>query len=228
MRSPDGLDLAYKQLGLHLLNFVPSEELEASARDFGTDPYFELHRRIQQHPEEFDAHCRETGTLFVDWSLCLRVALTFACEVRTDEPPADGIFYVLDPMALQDWSWPHSTLEAYAARFKQFDRGQVAWPPMILRYPEKQHTYPRVERQQPIYTLQLDIACPIERAAERMERCADPVTGAKRAALYRVLIPSVMRQPINELLAAEGMTLDWLLDRSSSTPTDADVHPTRA
>lgn len=213
IKTPAGLELAYKELGAHLFNALPSDELEIADRDSGLDSYFELHRMIQQHPEKFDARCRETGTMLVDWSQCFRVALAFACEVRSNEPSRDGVFYVLDPKGLEDWSWPRKTVEAYATLYSQLGRGQVVSPPMILRYPQKQKSYPRVERQKPVYTMQVDITCPHDLAAERMEKLIDPATGSRTVALHRVLIPSWMKPHINEQLAADGITLDWLLDR---------------
>lgn len=224
IRTSEGVKQAYERFYFdQLARIVPSEELERSGSE---DKLYELHRHMQQHPEVYDEDCRRTGTLLIDWSRCFKVALAFAC----DRPPSDGlsaesVLYVVDPQKLVPSFWEKPLIEGYRRLHEHGARGLGV--PALFVHPKRQLTYPRVHRQDPVYVLQCDITQPLDQAFLSMASEGRSAEGESAAPLQRIMIPDTLKTRVRSLLAAEGITIDWLLesDPASASGTATEQTP---
>jgi hypothetical protein len=210
IRTPEGIELAYKRFYLdQLARVLPSDELQRSRSE---DKHYELHRRMQQHPEDFDEDCLRTGTLLIDWSRSFKVALAFACDrPSNDGLSAEGVLYLLDPQKLTPWFWEKPLIEAFRRLFEEAARGGFSIPALLV-HPKLGQGYLRVARQDPVYIVQCDITQPLDQAFLSMASDACSAEGDSAGPLQRVLIPGVIEERVRALLAAQGITIDWLLE----------------
>ncbi|WP_395787527.1 FRG domain-containing protein, partial [Aquimonas sp.] len=131
IRTAEGVEQAYKRFYFdQLARNVPSDELQRSRSE---DKHYELHRRMQQHPEDFDEDCRRTGTLLIDWSRCFKVALAFACDrPSNDGLSAEGVLYIVDPQKLTPSFWKKPLIEAFRRLFEEAARGSFSIPALLI------------------------------------------------------------------------------------------------
>lgn len=211
--TPEGTCEAYEHLGQLLSACVPSEELLAlEQRHRGIDAHFELHRDIRQYPEK--PEYAEVSNIAVEWLLDWKKALAFLCE----DPCSEGCLFVLDHHALGPVFRQKGLKEIHEAILRAVSSGKLPRRPYILHPPRQPVAPPRIEKQQPILTIQADITVGLEEAFESLEQ-----DSTERVLSYRrVLVPAAMKAQLQGLLAAEGITMDWLMDRP--VPSAANAH----
>jgi uncharacterized protein YeaO (DUF488 family) len=194
------IDKFTKELG-------PSRELKSAERKHDIDPLFELMRRIQQHPSEFEGKGSIPGTNLLDWSRDVDVALAFAAEDHAIE----GALLLFDTVACgrifveKSLSWVLRTMQ------QRLVDGLVNGLPQLY-FPRRQLSYRRVDRQRPVYVAQMDLRYPIEHVLEMRERSTKP-----HLILRRLIITPVVKREIDEYLAACGRSRDWLLETESTS-----------
>lgn len=215
--TPEGTYEAYEHLGQMLSACVPSEELLAlEQRHPGIDAHFELHRHIRQYPEkpEYD----DASNIAVEWLLDWRKALAFLCE----DPASEGCLFVLDHQALGSIFMAQGLDKVHQAILDTVANGRLPRRPYIVHPPQQPHAPARIDKQQPVLMIQADITVGLEDAFETLER-----ESAVGVVSYRkVLVPGAMKPQIQALLAAEGISVDWLMDRPVPPVPDADTATT--
>ena len=178
----------------------------------GSDPYFELMRRLQQYPEQ-DSFVR--GTPLMDWTYAPQVGLYFAAT-RGDgsvDSETDGALWVCDATAMGkiEHRDPEATLSVEKAldqlreKVRAYAPGGEALPglPMIFN-PRSQRLDLKAERQKAVYFMQVDLRNDLSfiwRAHEERTR--------KR--LYiKLLVPRKIKATCLEWLANNGFTREYL------------------
>lgn len=184
----------------------PSKELLAAADTDGIDPWFELMKRMQQHPDEFHSTGRIPGTNLLDWTQEIDVALAFAAE----NPWNDGVLLVLDTVACGRIFVPKPMLWVLETMQSRLNDGQVAGLPQLY-CPPKQLRYQRVDRQRPYYVAQMDLRFPLEEVLAKREAATHP-----HLILRCLIVTSKVKREIDEDLARRGRSREWLLEMEPS------------
>jgi hypothetical protein len=180
----------------------PSAELLKTARAMELDEYFELMRRMQQHPHEFDYAGVIPRPNFLDWTQVADVALAFGAEDQT----RDGVILLFDAAACGDIAIRHSLASMLDAMQDRLDDGQVMGLPLIY-CPRRQSSYLRVERQRPYYVAQMDLRYPLESVLEKRESATTP-----HLLLRRIILTPSVKAEIDYDLASRGHSREWLLE----------------
>lgn len=196
--SFDAYELGTRLLLDHFGNrCAPSAELfKVCAENDGMDPWFELMKRIQQHPEspEFkELHGR--GTNLIDWSRSADVGLCFG----SDSPDREGALYIFDAQEAGNVLVQTPYRETLDRWQSSLDAGQAPGYPLLF-CPPKQHAYQRAKRQHANYLAQFDLRAPIEEVWEAKER----ETSGGRIYMKLILTPDVKVQ-LNRVLLERGM-----------------------
>lgn len=180
----------------------PSRQLRETASSEQLDEYFELMRRMQQHPHEFEGVGRIPGTNLLDWTQEPDVALAFGAE----DHGRDGALLIFDAVACgpilvqKPLSWVLETMR------HRLSMGTVEGLPQLY-CPPRQLSYRRVDRQRPYYVAQMDLRFPLEVVLEKREQVTTPHLILRRI----VLTPSVKAEIDNDL-ASRGRSREWLLE----------------
>lgn len=180
----------------------PSPELRERARSERLDEYFELMRRMQQHPHEFEAAGVIPGTNLLDWTQEADVALAFAAE----DESRDGALLLFDIVACGQILIQRSLASVLTMMQEQLDDGRVSGLPIIFS-PPRQSSYLRVERQRPYYVAQMDLRYPLEHVLEMHERATSP-----HLILRRIILTPSVKAEIDCDLAERGRSREWLLE----------------
>lgn len=165
----DSLEMMWLAQGVVQLKFgglmgIPQELSEAVSANPGIDPYFELMKGIQQYPE-WDGWIK--GSPLLDWSVNPHVGLYFSATNHDGSVPVDrdGALWICDARAMGKIEHQDpATLSVEAAlddireRVKGCDPGSTEIPalPMIFN-PKVSVSDPRVERQEAVYFMQVDL-----------------------------------------------------------------------
>lgn len=181
----------------------PSSALWAMMAEQGIDPWFELMKRIQQHPDEFKTYPGVPGSNLLDWSHSAEVGLAFAAE----DTEREGTLYVLDAVAAGDVLVIRPVREILDLMAHALVNGRVHGRPILFN-PRRQLAYERAKRQQAHYVAQMDLRHPLDVAWRACE--AERQDG--EAIYWRLLLPQTVKVEANTHLEAGGRTLAWLLE----------------
>lgn len=189
-------------VALYLLKFSeiiqPSAELYALENSLGIDVWFELLKRMQQHPEIDKSAIK--GSNFVDWSASSDIALYFANEGRDGE----GAVYVCDASATGKTIPFKSVDEVLDLMAEIRDKGEALGAPLLFS-PERQIAYPRAKNQQARYFAQMDMRYDLESIWRKRERELQGQT-----ILVKVVLPAESVDEANEYLQANGIDRDFV------------------
>lgn len=161
-RLAGSLDLHRALLNLFLLKFgvlvCPSQELQALEKPHGIDPWFELMKRVQQHPDERqDGPFPIKGTNLIDWTRSADVALYFANENRT----GDGALYMCDTTATGKTLQVIPVGKILEKMNEDGNAGRPLGTPLMFS-PARQILNQRAKNQQAIYFAQMELRTDLE------------------------------------------------------------------
>ncbi len=179
----------------------PSPELLTAEAKLGVDAYFELMKRMQQHPEEFSGRKCIEGTNLVDWTMDREVALAFASE----HPDREGVLYVLDAVEAGEILMIRPVSDILDIMERQLANGEIHGAP-ILFCPNRQINYIRADRQKARYIAQTDL----RHSLDEVWRTTERVRGRGRI-FHRILIPPNVKAQICDEAIKTGRTRSWLL-----------------
>lgn len=189
-------------VALYLLKFSeivqPSEELYALEKSKGIDAWFELLKRMQQHPEIDTSAIK--GSNFVDWSESSDIALYFANEGRDGE----GAVFVCDASSTGKTIPLKSVDEVLNLMAEIRDKGQALGAPLLFS-PERQIAYQRAKNQQARYFSQMDMRYDLESIWRKRESELQGQT-----VLVKVVLAAESVDEANEYLQANGISRDFV------------------
>jgi len=189
-------------LNLYLLKYGvqvhPSAELETVGTDHGVDPWWELMRRHQQHPE--NDRPPFMGSHLIDWSRSFDVALYFANSDRYGE----GALYVCDASATGKTHSVKSVGETLALMREVGNSGKPLGCPLLF-HPPRQITDPRPDNQQVVYFAQMDLRYDLE-TQWRMRENERP----GETILIKLILPAGTETEVADYLDDKGITKGFL------------------
>ena len=203
-RFVDSMDLHLALLNLFLLKFGvlvrPSEELTSLEAQRGIDPWFELMKRIQQHPDELhDGHFRIKGTNLLDWTKSADVALYFANEDRN----AEGAIFICDATATGNTQQIIPVGDILEKMNASGNGGNSLGVPLMF-HPPRQILNQRAKNQQAIYFAQMDLRHDLE-AVWRL--CEEKVAG--ETILIKLVLPAGTECEVSEYLVGKGVNSEF-------------------
>lgn len=184
----------------------PNPELLAEAlSNPDIDPWFELLKEMQQHPEKYNHDSRFRGTNLLDWTRDLDVALAIASE----HPEIEGMIYAVDAMMPRGLPLSDISVQSAFERMQaSIDEGTLPGLPIIF-HPRQQTAYERVRRQSPIYIAQIDLRYSLDHVWREYEQ----TNGLDEPIFRRVAVSTSVKREARMDLSNRGKTIDWLLDR---------------
>lgn len=196
-------------LNLFLLKFGvlarPSKELEVIARQHSLDAWFELMKRIQQHPGE-DASFFLKGTNLLDWTTSPDVALYFANEERNSE----GAIFICDTTATGK-TLQILALGAILDKMRELGGASIPLGAPLLFSPPKQLQSCRAKNQQAMYFAQMDLRYDMGFIWARREAELSGET-----ILIKLIIPAGTEDATREYLAAKAITSAFIYPDSEN------------
>ncbi len=176
----------------------PSPELEQAAIDRGVDPLFELHRNIQQHPEN-DRPLQIKGSPLMDWTTSMDVALFFMnyqCE-------GDGAIYICNASATGKTKHDNYGL-VMDKMLKANNRGEPFGCPIFIHPPVQTHDE-RVMRQNAVYCAQMDMRYSLDEIWSNQE-----IEMGNTCIYKKLILKSGTQKIIDEYLASKGVDCSYL------------------
>jgi len=205
MEPPDIIkdSVEYHQALFALLLFkfktlYPSPELEQAAIDRGVDPMYELHRNIQQHPEN-DRPLQIKGSLLMDWTTSMDVALFFMnyqCE-------GDGAIYICNASATGKTKHDDYGM-VMDKMLKANNRGEPFGCPLFIHPPVQTHDE-RVIRQKAVYCAQMDMRYSLDEIWSNQE-----VEMGNTYIYKKLILKSGTQKIIDDYLASKGVNCSYL------------------
>jgi hypothetical protein len=201
----NSLDLHLALLNLFLLKFGrlvrPSAKLLDLEAERGIDPWFELMRRVQQHPgEKQDGPFRIRGTNILDWTKSSDVALYFANEDRN----GDGAVYICDATATGKTLQTIPVGEILHKMNKEGNSGKALGVPLMF-HPAHQILNQRAKNQQAIYFAQMDLRVDLETIWREQEKLLGDET-----VVIKLVLPAGTESQAAEYLSQKGITAEYL------------------
>lgn len=195
-------------LNLFLLKFgtlvQPSKEL-FDLEPQGIDPWFELMKRIQQHPDESqDGPFPIKGTNLLDWTRSSKIALYFANESRSGE----GAIYVCDATATGNTLQVISVENILEKMDQEGNAGKALGVPLMF-HPALQVLNQRAKNQQAMYFAQMDLRVDLETIWREQEKGL-----AGETIVLKLVLPSGTESEAKEYLLGEGITSEFLYPNS--------------
>jgi hypothetical protein len=205
----NSLDLHMVLLNLFLLKFGtlvrPSQELISLEAQQGIDPWFELFRRIQQHPDEKqDGPFRIKGTNILDWTKSSDVALYFANDGRS----GDGALYVCDATATGKTLQVIPVGEILEKMNKDGNSGKALGVPLMF-YPAKQVLNQKAKNQQAVYFAQMELRVDLETIWREREKQLQDET-----IILKLVLPAGTESQAAEYLSQKGITAEFLYPKA--------------
>lgn len=196
-------------LNLFLLKFGtlvhPSKELSALEALRGIDPWFELMRRIQQHPDEMqDGPFLIRGTNIIDWTKSSDIALYFANDSRN----GDGAVYICDATATGKTLQIIQVGEIIDKMNKDGNEGKALGVPLMF-HPARQILNQRAKNQQAIYFAQMELRVDLETIWREQEKML-----ANETIVLKLVLPSGTEVEAKGHLSGKGITAEFLYPNS--------------
>jgi hypothetical protein len=187
----------------------PSDELSIQSNNHRLDCYFELIKRIQQHPEEDKVKSPPglIGTNFIDFSRSLNIALYFANDGRTDDEM--GAVYVLDTAG----AGPVLVNEPVEAVFQKIrdkltDTEFTSSNGLPLFFcPSRQIKDLRADNQQAFYVAQMDLRYELEFVWQQLPQ--NP--------LIKLILPKGSVDEVSAYLRQHGISADYVYPKTDTT-----------
>jgi|CXWL01.1.fsa_nt_gi hypothetical protein len=203
------LDLHRALLNLFLLKFGilvrPSAELTDLESSRGIDPWFELMKRIQQHPDERqDGPFLIRGTNILDWTKSSDIALYFA----NDNRDADGAVYICDATATGKTRQIIPVGRILEKMDEDGNAGKALGVPLMF-HPAHQILNQRAKNQQAIYFAQMDLRVDLETIWREQER----MPGNEKIVI-KLVLPAGTESEAKEYLLGKGITSEFLYPNS--------------
>lgn len=204
-RLVGSVNLHLALLNLFLFKFgilvKPSQELYDLEKTRSIDPWFELMKRIQQHPEEGqDGPFCLKGTNILDWTASPDVALYFANEKRA----AEGAIYICDATATGNTLQTISVEAILDKMHEEGNAGNALGGPLMF-HPKHQIANQRAKNQQAMYFAQMDLRVDMERIWRLQESEL-----ANGTIIIKLILPAGTELQVAEYLSNKGITLDFL------------------
>ncbi len=202
-------DLHLALLNLFLLKFGtlvhPSQELADLEAKHGIDPWFELLKRVQQHPNEMqDGPFCIRGTNILDWTKSADVALYFANEGRN----GDGALYICDATATGKTQQIIPVGGILEKMDKEGNSGKALGVPLVF-HPARQILNQRAKNQQAIYFSQMDLRVDLETIWREQEKGL-----ADQTIVLKLVLPSGTESKVKKYLLGKGITSEFLFPNS--------------
>ncbi|SPP66683.1 hypothetical protein [Nitrospira lenta] len=204
-RLSDSMDLHRALLNLFLLKFGtlghPSKELTDLETARGIDPWFELMKRIQQHPDEMqDGPFLLRGTNMLDWTKSSDIALYFANDNRI----GDGAVYICDATATGKTLQIIPVGEIIEKMNEDGNAGKALGIPLMF-HPANQILNQRAKNQQAIYFAQMELRVDLETIWREQEKEL-----AGETIVLKLVLPSGTESEAKEYLLGKGITSEFL------------------
>ena len=204
-RLAESLDLHRALLNLFLLKFgvlvSPSKELTELQDPRGIDPWFELMKRVQQHPDEMqDGHFRIKGTNLLDWTKSSDVALYFANDNRS----GDGAVYICDATATGKTLQVIPVGGILEKMNEEGNAGKALGAPLMF-HPARQILNQRAKNQQAIYFAQMELRVDLETIWREQEK-----TLGNETIIVKVVLPAGSESEVENYLSGRGITSEFL------------------
>ncbi len=175
-----------------------SSELE-SARDI--DPWFELMKRVQQHPDEMqDGHFPIKGTNLLDWTQSSDVALYFANDSRS----GSGALYICDATATGKTLQVILVGEILEKMNVEGNAGKALGIPLMF-HPARQILNQRAKNQQAIYFAQMEFRVDLETIWREQEK-----TLRDETIVLKLVLPDGTESQVKEYLLGKEITTEFL------------------
>ena len=203
------LDLHRALLNLFLLKFGilvrPSAELTDLEPSRGIDPWFELMKRIQQHPDERqDGPFLIRGTNLLDWTKSSDIALHFA----NDNRDGDGAVYICDATATGKTQQIIPVGRILEKMDEDGNAGRALGVPLMF-HPAHQILNQRAKNQQAIYFAQMDLRVDLETIWREQEKIPGNET-----IVIKLVLPAGTESEAKEYLLGKGITSEFLYPNS--------------
>lgn len=204
-RIVKSVDLHLALLNLFLLKFGvlvrPSNELDSHMIEAGIDPWFELMKRIQQHPEENnEGPFRLRGTNLLDWTESSDVAMFFANEGRD----GDGAVYVCDATATGKTLQIIPVGEILEKMKASGNAGNSLGIPLMF-HPRRQVLNQRAKNQKAIYFAQMDLRYDLESVWKIQEQGLNNET-----IILKLVLPAGTEAEASADLLKKGITKEFI------------------
>jgi hypothetical protein len=203
------LDLHRALLNLFLLKFGilvrPSAELTDLEISRGIDPWFELMKRIQQHPDERqDGPFLIRGTNILDWTKSSDIALYFA----NDNRDGDGAVYICDATATGKTRQIIPVGRILEKMDEDGNAGKALGVPLMF-HPTHQILNQRAKNQQAIYFAQMDLRVDLETIWREQEKML-----GNKTIVIKLVLPGGTESEAKEYLLGKGITSEFLYPNS--------------
>ncbi len=205
MEPPDIIkdSIEYHQAIFSLLLFklrtiYPSPELEQASIDRGVDPLYELHRNIQQHPEN-DKPLQIKGSPLMDWTTSMDIALFFMnyqCE-------GDGAIYICNASATGKTKHDDYGM-VMDKMLKANNRGEPFGCPLFIHPPVQTHDE-RVIRQKAVYFAQMDMRYSLDEIWSNQEKEMGDTCIYKK-----LVLKSGTKESVDKYLMGKGVNYSYL------------------
>jgi hypothetical protein len=204
-RLANSPDLHLALLNLFLLKFGglvrASKELLALEAQRGIDPWFQLMRRVQQHPDEKqDGPFRIKGTNILDWTRSSDVAIYFANDGRI----GDGALYICDATATGKTLQVIPVDGILEKMNADGNSGKALGVPLMF-CPAKQVLNQRAKNQQAIYFAQMELRFDLETIWRVQETQLQD-----EAIVIKLVLPAGIESEAEKYLLRKGITTEFL------------------
>jgi hypothetical protein len=203
-------------LNLFLLKFgilaTPSRPLYELEKSSAIDPWFELMRRVQQHPDELqDGPFCLKGTNILDWTESSDVALYFANDGRAGA----GALYVCDATATGKTRQTIPVSSILDKMNHDGNSGKALGVPLMF-HPEHQILNQRAKNQQAIYFAQMEFRVDMETIWRQKEKELDNET-----IIIKLVLPAGTESEVKEYLSRKEITAEFLYPNSQHESASA-------